>query len=97
MTAATGAGWLWRDLISGDMKLVLALALAIAVAVAGFLSAEAMSSASESSLTKSEQVVTVQRTIVRKVVTSARSRSPSARRAWSPRVAPSSYPGTARP
>jgi len=60
--------WWWRDAVSGEMKLVLALAIAIAVALAGFLSAEAMSSASESPLTSSQQVVTLRRTVVQKVV-----------------------------
>lgn len=59
--------WWWRELVSGEAKLVLALALGVAIALAGFLSAEAMSNggSSESSLTSP---FTVQHTVVRKVV-----------------------------
>lgn len=60
--------WWWTQFLSGEAKLFLALLLALAVALAGFLSAEAMSSGSESSLTVSQGVVAVQRTMVRRIV-----------------------------
>ena len=60
--------WWWGEFLSGEAKLGLALAVAIAIALAGFLSAEAMSSGSESSLTVAPRVLTVQRTMLRKVV-----------------------------